>query len=73
MDKADGQVIRSSCRMQHGHRMTTPEQQLLRRRRQIFDDQAMDRLELDTPEREDAWVKDFIGRLAGILRHISKR
>jgi hypothetical protein len=53
--------------------MTTPEQRLLRRRRrQIFDDQAMDRLELDTPEREDAWVKDFIGRLAGILRYISK-
>ena len=27
---------------------------------------------LDTPEREDAWVKDFIGRLAGILRYVSK-
>jgi hypothetical protein len=49
--------------------MRTPEKRLLRRR-QIFDDQAMDRLELDTPEREDAWVKDFIGRLAGILRNI---
>jgi hypothetical protein len=52
--------------------MTTPGQQLLRRRRHILDDQAMDRLELDTPEREDAWVKDFIGRLAGVLRNISK-
>jgi hypothetical protein len=55
-----------------GHRMTTPEQQLLRRRRQILHDHTMDRLELDTPEREDAWVKDFIGRLAGILRNISE-
>ena len=62
-------MIRGSCRIQDGHRMTTPEKRLLRRR-QIFDDQAMDRLELDTPEREDAWVKDFIGRLAGILRNI---
>jgi hypothetical protein len=30
----------------------------------------MDRLELDTPERKDAWVKDFIGRLTGALRNI---
>jgi hypothetical protein len=52
--------------------MTTPGQRLLRRRRQILDDRIMDRLELDTPEREDAWVKDFIGRLAGILRNINK-
>jgi hypothetical protein len=45
--------------------MTTPEQQLLeaRRRSQILNDRAMDRLELNTTEREDAWVKDFIGRL----------
>jgi hypothetical protein len=51
-----------------GRRMTTPEQQLLeaRRRSQILDDQAMDRLELNTTEREDAWVNDFIGRLAGM-------
>lgn len=54
--------------------MTTPEQQLMsaRRRRQIIDDETMDRLELDTPERRDAWVKDFIGRLTGVLRNISK-
>ena len=46
--------------------MTTPEQLLAaRRRRQMLDDQIMDRLELDTPEREDSWVKDFIARLAG--------
>jgi hypothetical protein len=48
--------------------MTTPEQRLLTRRRQISDDQNMDRLELDTPEREDSWVKDFIARLAGVIR-----
>ena len=55
--------------------MTTPEQELLRttrRRRQIMDDRTMDRLELDTPQREDAWVKDFIGRLAGVIRSIRK-
>jgi hypothetical protein len=60
--------------MPEGHHMTTPEQQLMsaRRRRQIIDDETMDRLELDTPERRDAWVKDFIGRLTGVLRNISK-
>ena len=50
--------------------MTTPELQLLsaRRRRQTLDDEIMDRLELDTPEREDAWVNDFIDRLAGRIK-----
>jgi hypothetical protein len=49
--------------------MTTPEQLLVaRRRRQTLNDQIMDRLELDTPEREDSWVKDFIARLAGVIR-----
>jgi hypothetical protein len=59
--------------MPEGHHMTTPEQELLRatrRRRQIMDDETMDRLELDTPQREDAWVKDFIGRLVGVVRNI---
>ena len=56
-----------------GHHMTTPEQRLLTaQRRQIVDDQTMDRLELDTPEREDAWVKDFMGRLTGMFRDIGK-
>jgi hypothetical protein len=58
--------------MPKGHHMTTPGQQLLRRRQQLLDDQTMDRLELDTPKREDAWVKDFIGRLAGTIRNISE-
>jgi hypothetical protein len=49
--------------------MTAPEKLLVaRRRRQILDDQIMDRLELDTPEREDSWVKDFVARLAGVIR-----
>jgi hypothetical protein len=52
--------------------MTTPEQRLLTaRHRQIMDDQTMDRLELDTPEREDSWVKDFIARLNGVIRSYS--
>jgi hypothetical protein len=34
----------------------------------MLNDQIMDRLELDTPEREDSWVKDFIARLAGMIR-----
>jgi hypothetical protein len=54
--------------------VTTLEQQLIKgtRRHQILDDdRAMDRLELDTPAREDAWVKDFIGRLSDVLRNVS--
>ena len=54
--------------------MTTPERLLVaRRRRQILDDETMDRLVLDmpVPEREDAWVKDFIVRLADIIRGVS--
>jgi hypothetical protein len=50
--------------------MTAPEQRLItvRSRRQIVDDETMDRLELNTPEREDAWVKDFVARLTGEVR-----
>jgi hypothetical protein len=54
--------------------MTTPERLLVaRRRRQILDDETMDRLVLDmpVPEREDAWVKDFIGRLADIISGVN--
>jgi hypothetical protein len=39
-----------------------------RRRRQILDDETKDRLVLNIPEREDTWVKDFIARLAGVIR-----
>jgi hypothetical protein len=42
--------------MPEGHHVTTPEQRLItaRRRRQMLDDRTMDRLELDTPELENA-------------------
>jgi hypothetical protein len=59
-----------------GNRLTTPERKLIRgshRHQMLDDDRAMDRLELDTPERENAWVKDFISRLSDVLRNISKR
>jgi hypothetical protein len=54
--------------------VTTAERLLMaRRRRQILDDETLDRLLLDmpVPEREDPWVKDFIGRLADIIRGVS--
>jgi hypothetical protein len=56
--------------------MTIPEQQLVtgRRRHQMLDgDRAMDRLKLDTAERDNAWVKNFISRLSDMLRNVGKR
>ena len=47
--------------------MTTPERIQTRRHRQTFDDQPLEQTE---PERETAWVNDFITRLAGALRNI---
>jgi enoyl-CoA hydratase/carnithine racemase len=38
----------------------------------LEDDRAIDRLQLDTPERENAWVKEFIGRLSDVLRNVIK-
>jgi hypothetical protein len=38
-----------------------------------LDDETKDRLVLDTPEREDTWVKDFIARLAGVIRSDSDK
>jgi hypothetical protein len=53
--------------------MTAPEQLLTpRRRRQILDDETMERLELGTP-REDAWVSEFISRLAGVIRSLGRK
>jgi hypothetical protein len=37
-----------------------------------MDDETMNRLEPDTLQREDAWVKGFIGRLAGAIRYVRK-
>ena len=47
--------------------MTTPERIQTRRHRQTFDDQPLEQTE---PERETAWVNDFITRLAGAPRNI---
>jgi len=51
--------------------MTTPEQLLApRRRRQIFDDETLERFEPDKPERENAGVKDFFDHLAAVIRNL---
>jgi hypothetical protein len=55
--------------------MTTPEQLLAaRRRRQILsDDEAGSQHVADTIQREDAWMKGFMDRLAGVIRNIGKK
>jgi hypothetical protein len=51
--------------------MTTPEQLLAaRRRRQILDDETLERLEPGKPESENAPVKDFVDHLAGVIRNL---
>ena len=56
--------------------MTTPEQPLAARLRgRILDDEALHRVELDTPGREedsaeDAWVKDFVDHLIRVIRNM---
>jgi hypothetical protein len=60
--------------------MTLPEQALLRRRRQILDDEtgAAHRFNGGTREdkihedanHEDRWVHSFVDRLAGLIRNI---
>jgi len=52
---------------------TTVEQRLVRRRRQILDDETLDRFELDTPGRKGAWMKEFIDRFAGVIRNIGSK
>ena len=47
--------------------MTTPERIQAKHHRQIFDDRIVERTE---PERDAAWVNDFIARLTGALRSI---
>jgi hypothetical protein len=49
---------------------TTPAQRPAGRRRQILDDETLDRPELDKPEREKARVKNFIDRLTRVIRNI---
>jgi hypothetical protein len=60
--------------------MTLPEQTLLRRRRQILDDEtgAAHRLSegtrqdtvLEDANHGDRWVSSFVDRLAGLIRNI---
>jgi hypothetical protein len=50
--------------------MMAREQAVIRRRLRLLDDQARtDAVALDG-KKEDAWVEDFISRLAGTLRDI---
>ena len=51
--------------------MTTPERiQARHHHRQIFDDKTVEQTE---PQREIAWVNDFIARLTGVLRNIGSK
>jgi hypothetical protein len=51
--------------------MTTPEQLLAaRRRRQILDDESLERLEPGKPKSENTPVKDLIDHLAGAIRNL---
>jgi hypothetical protein len=58
-----------------GHHMTTAEQLLAaRRRRQILnDDEAGSQHVAETLQREDAWMKGFMDRLAVAIRNIGSR
>ena len=59
--------------------MTLPKPDLPKHQDQIVDEATgeADRFDPREPEhprmQEDAWVKNFIGRLAGVLRNISKK
>jgi hypothetical protein len=55
--------------------MTTAEQLLAgRRRRQILnDDEAGSQQVAEALQRDDAWMKDFMDRLAGVIRSIGSR
>jgi hypothetical protein len=51
--------------------MTLPEQHLLRRRRQILDDETQDRYGVDAHDdgsaQPDSWIADFMARLAALV------
>jgi hypothetical protein len=59
--------------------MTYPEQALLKRRRQILDDETGDSRNFNTPPqdntwaRETAWAKNFVSRLAEVVRSMGRR
>jgi hypothetical protein len=48
----------------------TPERALIRRRRQILDDETLSKPIPEIPASEDTWVRSLIHRLSGILRDI---
>ena len=50
-----------------------PDQILTKRRLQIFDGEARERRLIDAVEKEDRWVKEFIGRLATAIREIGSK
>jgi hypothetical protein len=53
--------------------MMAPEQQLLKRRLQILDDETRDGHPSNARAREDTWVENFIARLAGLVRKIGDK
>jgi hypothetical protein len=58
--------------------MTLPEQALLKRRRQILDDETDARRltaseHESTATHEDVWVRGFMTRLAGLIRNLHRK
>ena len=57
----------------------TPPEQAIKRRRQIFDDETGDAHRFNASAYQNIWapehsrVKDFIARLAGLIRNISSK
>jgi hypothetical protein len=63
---------------EEGTNMTLPEQALLKRRRQILDDETdAHRLTASAREttgtHEDIWVRSFMTRLAGLIRNLHRK
>jgi hypothetical protein len=58
-----------------GNHMTTPEQLLARRRRRqiLNEDEAGSQHVAEALQREDAWMKGFMDRLARVIRKIGKK
>jgi hypothetical protein len=53
--------------------MTLPEQNSSKRRLQILDDETRDAPRFNERAHEDTWVKNFMARLAGLVREIGGR
>jgi hypothetical protein len=50
--------------------MTLPEKHSSKRRLQILDDETRDAPRFNARAHEDTWVKNFLARLAGLVRRI---